>query len=63
MFTEYSDVVNVKDLSKMLGIGPILAYKLVKTRKITSIKIGREYRIPKKAVINFVLQASEEDLR
>ena len=29
MFTEYPDIVGVKDLQKMLGIGRNLAYALV----------------------------------
>ena len=30
MFTSYPDLVNIKQLTKMLGIGIILAYRLVK---------------------------------
>ena len=31
MFAEYPDVVNVKEVSRMLGIGRDKVYKLVKT--------------------------------
>lgn len=54
MFTTYKDVVTVKQLAEMLGIGITLAYRLVKQRTIQSIKVGREYKIPKHCVINYL---------
>ena len=54
MFTTYKDVVTVKQLAEMLGIGITLAYRLVKQKTIQSIKVGREYKIPKHCVINYL---------
>ena len=54
MFTAYKDVVTVKQLAEMLGIGITLAYRLVKQKTIQSIKVGREYKIPKHCVINYL---------
>ena len=54
MFTVYKDVVTVKQLAEMLGIGITLAYRLVKQNAIQSIKVGREYKIPKHCVINYL---------
>ena len=43
-------------LWKMLGgIGVTLAYKLLKQGKIKSMKIGREYKIPKSCIIQYLL--------
>ena len=56
MFTAYKDVVNVHQLAEMLGIGITLAYKLVKQETIQSIKVGREYKIPKHCVINYLVR-------
>lgn len=56
MFTAYKDVVNVKQLAEMLGIGITLAYRLVKQNTIQSIKVGREYKIPKHCVIKYLAQ-------
>lgn len=43
-------------MRKMLGgIGVTLAYKLLKQRKIKSMKIGREYKIPKSCIIQYLL--------
>ena len=54
MFTTYPDVVTVRELKDMLGIGITLAYRLVKSNNIKSIKIGREYKIPKANVISYL---------
>ena len=57
MFTSYPDIVNITQMRKMLGnIGITLAYKLLKQGKIKSIKIGREYKIPKSNIIQYLLQ-------
>lgn len=54
MFTTYPDVVTVRELKDMLGIGITLAYRLVKCNNIKSLKIGREYKIPKANVISYL---------
>lgn len=54
MFTTYPDLVNIKQLTKMLGIGITLAYRLVKNNTIKAIKVGREYKIPKRNVITYL---------
>ncbi len=59
MFTNYPDVVNVEELTKMLDIGITLAYKLVKKGKIQSLKVGRAYKIPKAHVISYLINQSK----
>jgi len=57
MFEGYADVVNVDDLCLMLGgISKKLAYRLLSSGAIKSIKIGREYKIPKTNVRHYLLQ-------
>lgn len=58
MFTAYKDVVNVNQLAEMLGIGITLAYRLVKQNTIKSIKVGRQYKIPKQNIISYLLNQS-----
>ena len=54
MFTEYPDLVNIKELTKMLGIGITLAYRLVKNKTIPALKVGRSYKIPKRNIISYL---------
>ena len=59
MFTTYPDLVNIKQLKEMLGIGITLAYRLVKENTIKSLKVGREYKIPKRNVIAYLTNQNE----
>ena len=63
MFTSYPDVVNTNQLKDMLGIGITLAYRLVKQNIIKSIKVGREYKIPKANVIAYLTKQNEIQTR
>lgn len=59
MFANYPDVVNIQQLKKMLGIGITLAYRLVKKGIIKAIRIGREYKIPKANVIEYLARSMQ----
>jgi len=62
MFDEYPDVVGVDDLRKMLGgVSKKLAYRLLSENKISSVRIGREYKVAKIDVINFFLKLEQEE--
>ena len=54
MFTSYPDLVDITQLKEMLGIGINLAYKLVRNKTIPSLKVGREYKIPKRNIIYYL---------
>ncbi len=57
MFTSYPDIVSISQMRKMLGnIGVSLSYKLLQQRKIKSKKVGREYKIPKSSIIEYLLE-------
>ena len=59
MFEDYPDVVGVDDLRKMLGgISRKLAYRLLTSQEIKSVRIGRTYKIPKIYVIEYLMHAS-----
>lgn len=53
-FSQYPDILAAKDLREILGIGRAGVYKLLEAGEIQSFKVGRTYKIPKKAVIDFV---------
>ena len=46
--------LRVEDLMPILGIGRNTAYELVRSRQIRSIKIGRQIRVPRDAVVEFL---------
>lgn len=54
LFKDYPDVVTVEQVSEMLHIGQVLAYRLVRSGEIKSRKVGRRYIITKQNVIDFV---------
>ncbi len=47
-------VLTVEQLATILGIGINNAYKLVRSSRIQSIQIGRQYKIPKNALKAFL---------
>jgi DNA ligase (NAD+) len=54
LFRGYPDILSVKDLQRALGVGKAAAYGLLENKSISSIRIGRVYKIPKTALINYV---------
>lgn len=54
MFKNCPDVVNIKQLREMLGVGITKAYTLANNNIIHSKKIGKEYKIPKVMIINYL---------
>lgn len=63
IFADYKDVVNIKDLQKMLGIGRNLAYKLINENKIEHLKINNRIFIPKQNVIKFLFESEVKNER
>lgn len=55
MFSNYDDVVSVNDLMEILDIGRNQAYNLLQTGEIKSFKVGRNYKIPKVCIRNYIL--------
>ena len=60
MFVDYPDIVGIRQLMEMLQIGQVLAYKLIKNGDIKSRKVGREYKIPKKNIVEYILKETEK---
>ena len=58
MFSDYPDVVSVEQVTEMLHIGQVLAYKLLKEGTIKARKVGRRYIIAKKNIIDFLREVS-----
>lgn len=59
MFTSYQDLVDITQLKEMLGIGITLAYRLVRNNTIQALKVGRQYKIPKRNIISYLTNQKE----
>ncbi len=55
MFSEFDDIVYINDIMKMLHIGRSNVYKLLRNNEIKHIRVGVKYIIPKKNVIDFIM--------
>ena len=47
-------VLRVEDLMPVLDIGRNTAYELIRCGQIRSVKVGRQIRVPKEAVAEFL---------
>lgn len=61
MFLNYPDVVGVPELMRMLSVGRQAAYQLVRSGEIRSFKVGRNIKIPKLNIIEFLISAQGGD--
>ena len=46
--------LRVEDLMPLLGIGRNTAYELIRSGQIRSVRIGRQIRIPREALLEFL---------
>ena len=53
-FDELPLTLKIEDLMPILGIGRNTAYELVRSGKIRSIRIGRQLRISKDALVEYL---------
>ena len=51
-------VLRVDDLMPILDIGRNAAYELVRSGQIRSVRIGRQIRIPKDAILEYLFGAT-----
>ena len=59
MLTDYPDVLTFEQLCEVLKISPKTGYKLMRENKITCLKVGRAYRIPKVHVLAYLMIGSD----
>ena len=54
VFKDYPDIMDVKQVSKILGVSTKTVYRLLNENIIDALKVGREFRIPKVNVMKYV---------
>jgi excisionase family DNA binding protein len=55
VFNDYPDTLNADELAELLGIEMNAVYKLLNSGEIGSFKIGQTLKIPKDAVIDYII--------
>jgi excisionase family DNA binding protein len=51
---DYPDILDVKQVSVILGVSTKTVYRLLRENTLKSLKVGREFRIPKVNVMKYV---------
>ena len=52
----YGDILNPRDVQKVLNIGLNKTYQLLKSNEIKSFKIGKRIKIPKAFLLEYILE-------
>lgn len=55
MLNSYGDILSVEELCEIMKISENVAYRLIREQTIPAFKVGRIYKIPKRAVEDFIL--------
>lgn len=54
MFEQYDDILTIYELSEILKIGTTQAYKIVRSGQLKAYKEGKDWKIPKAALIAYI---------
>jgi len=60
MLRSYPDVLDIQQIAEILGVSTKTGYRLLHAGTITSLKIGRSYRIPKPYLLSYLQSANSE---
>ena len=56
MFEQYDDILTIEELCDILMIGRNAAYSLLNSHKIQAFRIGKTWKIPKKALEAYIFK-------
>ena len=59
LFASYPDMLTVEQLAQALNIGRSMAYRLVRTGQVRSLRFGTAIRVPKTALVAAVARKNE----
>ena len=54
IFPNYPDVLDVKQVSELLGVSSKTVYRLLNEGALTSLKVGRAFKIPKLYLLQYI---------
>lgn len=55
MLEEYNDILTVNELAEILRIGTTHTYRLLKKGQIKAYKEGKDWKIPREAVRQYII--------
>ena len=58
MFNDYDDLLTLSEACELLRMGRDAVYKLLNTNRLKGFRNGRVWRIPKQAIIEYIMQSS-----
>ena len=58
MFESYDDILTVEEVAEILKIGMTQAYRIIRTGQLKGYKEGKDWKIPKQSLSNYVLSKS-----
>lgn len=58
IFQTYDEILTINELAEALKVGSTQAYKLVRSGKIKAFKSGKDWKISKVALIEYVRKES-----
>lgn len=59
MFENSKDLITVKEMQELLGIGRNTAYDLIHQNKLKCFRLGKSWKIPRQALEEYVLSQSD----
>lgn len=59
MFEQYPDILTVEEACEALRMGYNAVYDLLNEGKLRAYKNGRVWRIPKKALVKYILESAK----
>lgn len=56
MFDLFDDILNIEDVAEALKIGTTQVYKIVRSGQLKGYKEGKDWKIPKSCLIEYIQQ-------
>ena len=54
MFDEFDDILTIAEVADALKIGTSYAYRIVKSGKLKAYKDGKDWKIPKEWLVQYI---------
>ena len=58
MFESYEDILTIQDVAALLKVGTTQVYRIVRSGELKSFKEGKDWKIAKPALIEYVSRKS-----